>query len=520
MNDRLGGSRRSSPVSDRYMRSRWEGFLSQDERGMLLIEGVPVDRIARKYGTPLYIMVESEIRRNFRRFRKTFGKDVVLQYAVKCQSNLEVLRIAREEGFELDCSSVGELILGLLADLDPRQLTLTNLYKTEQDLHFAAKIGVQSVTADSLEELENIARTARKLRTQVRTVIRVNPLITVGRYTTKGNKYGIPLPDVEAAVRFAASSPYVDVRGLHFMGGYVHSVKVYKEAAKTMVALAARCERIKGVKMRTLSLGGGFPVSIGEEKSFPIEDMAGFTDFYKKLCRTHGVPHLQLILEPGKSIVMNACVSLMRVIANKKIHRDLRMLIVDGSTYNVVPDALIQTQLAYDVLPASAMSAPRTETVDIAGNTCDAWDVISRGRGMPRLEADDLVAVMDTGAYAQVMASNFNTIKRPAMIMIAPDGSIRQIRRKDRYSEMFAPELDVLKMADPNELERYHNLYRVNIDRIWKDGQGRSARRLPVKRTPARRDPARIARSAGTRKTPAIARARKKNLSASKKRSA
>lgn len=438
-----------------------------------MIEGVPVDRIAKKYGTPLYIMVESEVRRRMKRFKKTFGKDIVLQYAVKCQSNLEVLRIAREEGFELDCSSVGELILGLLADFHPRQLTLTNLYKTEQDLHFAAKIGVQSVTADSIEELENIARTARKLRTQIRTTIRVNPLVTVGKYTTKNNKYGIPLDQVEEAVKLAAKSPYVDFRGFHFMGGYVYTPKVYKEVAKVLVPLVARCEKIKGVKIRTLSLGGGFPASIGEDKAFPIEDMADFPAFFKKLCRQNGVQNLQLIFEPGKSIVMNACVGLMKVIANKKVHKKLHMLVVDGSTYNFIPDALIQPELRYDVLPASRMDAPRTENVQIGGNTCDTWDLVSRDRHLPRLEAEDLIAVMDTGAYAQVIASNFNTIKRAGMIMIAPDGSMRQIRRKDRYSEMFAPELDVLKMADPNELEKYHNLYRVNIDKIWKGSQSK-----------------------------------------------
>jgi len=151
----------NKPMSSRYLRDRWAAFVGQDKRGMMTIEGVPIDAIINEYGTPLYVMVESEIRSRLRRFKKVLGPTVSLQYAVKCNSNLEILRIAREEGFELDCSSVGELILGLLADFHPKQLTFTNLYKTQNDIHFAAKIGVQSITADSMEEIENIARTAK-----------------------------------------------------------------------------------------------------------------------------------------------------------------------------------------------------------------------------------------------------------------------------------------------------------------------------------------------------------------------
>ncbi len=460
-------------VSARYMRDRWSEFLSQDSRGMLMIEGVPIDDIVQKYGTPLYVMVESEIRRRLRRFKKVFGSDIGLQYAVKCNSNLEILRIVREEGFELDCSSVGELILGLLADFKPKQLTFTNLFKSEQDIHFAAKIGVQSITADSIEEIEHIAKTAKKLKKHIDTVIRVNPMIQIGTYSTRGNKYGIPIGYIDRAIDMARKSPYVDFQGFHFMGGYVHSPGVFKAAARTFVKLIKRCED-KGIRVKSLSLGGGFPAAIGDEHAFPIEEMRDFPKYFQQLLIRTGIqnpPHL--IFEPGKSIVMNAGLGLMRVISKKRLGIDSRMVIADGSTYNFIPDALIQGGIKYDVLPASKLRSPRIHTVTIAGNTCDAWDLIVNGIDMPKLRAGDLLAIMDVGAYSHVMASNFNTIRRPSMIMMHPDGSTKMIRRRDRYSEMFAPELDVLKMAGPDELEKYHNLYRVNIDKIWKDKLGK-----------------------------------------------
>ncbi len=440
---------------------------------MLMIEGVPVDHIINKYGTPIYVYVESEIRERAQRFKKTFGPEIGFQFAVKCNSNLEILRILREEGFELDCSSVGELILGLLADYKPKQLSLTNLYKNEQDLHFAVKIGVQSITADSLEDLEQIAQTAKKLKKHIDVAIRVNPMIEIGQYSTRGNKYGIPIGYIDRAIDLALKSPFVDLHGFHFFGGYVHETRVYKAVARVMVKLIKRCLD-RGIRIKTLSLGGGFPAAVGDETAFPIEAMRDFTPWFHRLLERNGIVHpLRLIFEPGKSIVLNAGIGLTKVVSRKRLGLKKRMVVVDSSAYNFVPDALVQEGLHYDVLPASKMNAPRIHSLTIGGNTCDCWEIISRDLHMPKLRAGDLLAIMDVGAYAQVMASNFNTIKRAAIVLIHPDGTTKLIRRRDRYSEMFAPELDVLKLAGPNELERYNNLYRVNVDKYWRGKHGK-----------------------------------------------
>jgi diaminopimelate decarboxylase len=451
---------------------------------MLMIEGLPVDTLVEKYGTPLYVMVESEIRERMRRFKKVFGPNIKLQYAVKCNSNLEILRIAREEGFDLDCSSVGELILGLLADFKPKQLILTNLFKTQQDLHFAAKIGIQAITADSIEEIEHIATTAKKLKKHIDTMIRVNPMLEIGTYSTRGNKYGIPIGYIDRAIDLARKSPFVDFQGFHFMGGYVYNPKVFKAAARAFVKLIKRCQE-RGIRVKRLSLGGGFPAAIGDDEAFPIEDMKDFPVYFQKLCERQGIEPVQLIFEPGKSLVLNAGIGLARVISKKRLGIDSRVVICDASTYNFVPDALVQTGIHYDILPASQLTKPRIHNVIIAGNTCDCWDLIVKDIEMPKLRAGDLLAIMDVGAYAQVMACNFNTIRRASAVMIYPDGSTKMIRRRDRYSEMFAPELDVLKMAGPNELEIYNNLYRVNIDKIWKGtlkkkGNGRARKAFEV----------------------------------------
>lgn len=475
MASRPHGSRKSTthssalqPVSQRYARDRWDAFLTQDTNGMLHVEGVSIEKLAQKFGTPLYIMVESEIRKRCRRFKKTFGPSVHLQYATKVNSNLEILRIIREEGFELDCSSVGEIILGLLADFKPKQITFTNLFKSEQDIHFAAKLGIQSITTDSYEDIEAIAATAKKLKKKIRTVIRVNPMITVGNYTTRGNKYGIPINYIDHALEMVQKSPYVEFHGFHFHGGYVHNPYVFKAAAKAFVKLLKKCQE-RGMKAKSISLGGGFPAEIGDQTAFPIEKMRGFTQYFENLLVRNELPRMQLAFEPGKAIVLNAGIGLMRVISKKRLGKSNRMIIADGSTYNFVPDALVQDGINYDILPASKLKSPRVHKITVAGNTCDCWDLIAKDLMMPKLASGDLLCVMDVGAYAAVMASNFNTIKRASVIVIYEDGTTKLVRRRDRFSEMFAPELDVLKVAAPNELEDYHNLYRVNVDRQIKE---------------------------------------------------
>jgi diaminopimelate decarboxylase len=224
-------------------------------------------------------------------------------------------------------------------------------------------------------------------------------------------------------------------------------------------------------------MGGGFPAAIGPEDAFPIEDMKDFPAFFKKLMDKNGLPPLELIFEPGKSIVLNAGIGLMKVIARKRLGAKSRMVNVDSSSYNFVPDTLVQGALKveegglrYDILPASKMNAPRIHSVTIGGNTCDCWDLMARDVELPKMRVGDIVAIMDVGGYAQVLANNFNTIKRASVVMIRPDGTLKLIRRRDRYSEMFAPELDVLKLAGPDELEKYNNIYRVNIDEIWRGG--------------------------------------------------
>ncbi len=249
-------------LSRRYAKKRWADFLTQDKDGVLHVEGVSVEHLARKYGTPHFILVEREIRERLQTFKKAFPYHKLRpQFACKVNSNLEIIRIAKEEGFELDASSVGEIILGLLADYKPSQITFTNLYKSHQDIAFAAMIGVQAITADSMEELQKIAFVGEKLGLKINLFLRLNPLIDLGNYTTRYQQYGIPYPDAKKAVDYAMKHPHLELTGFHFHGSYITNPQVYIMAAEKLLKIS-KYAADHGAKIKYLDLGGGLGTSI------------------------------------------------------------------------------------------------------------------------------------------------------------------------------------------------------------------------------------------------------------------
>lgn len=462
-------------ISRRYLKARWKHFLSRTKDGVLMIEGVRVDQLRKKYGTPLYVIVEEEVRRRLKEFKNAFDYPFFRpQYACKCNSNLEILRIVREEGFDFDASSVGEIILGLLADFQPNQITFTNLYKTKKDIFFAASVGVRSITLDSLEEIDAAIELATKSKKTIPILLRINPMLKDGRFSTQTQQYGIPYQFAKKAINKVISCDLLNLKGFHFHGSYAYTTKGYFLATLKLMNLVKYINS-KGKEIDSFDLGGGFPpegpkyLRPGVYFS-PKEFGEKFIPFFNKLFEETKIKKPTLIFEPGKFIVATSGIGLFEVLSKKKLGKR-EILVTNASCYSMFPDILV-SHCKYDILPAQDMLSRRMHKYDFVGCTCDCLDVISRNEIMPFMEKGDMIAAMDCGAYSYVMASNFNNLKRPPMILIRPDGSTKMIRRRDRYSEMFAPELDVLKVADPEELKRFYNLSRVSLERIWRKDNG------------------------------------------------
>jgi diaminopimelate decarboxylase len=454
-------------ISRKYLRQRWKHFISQDRKGNLLIEGVSVNEIVKKYGSPVYLLVEEEIREKCRIFKESFEYPFFRpQYACKCNSTLEVLRIMREEGLDFDASSVGEIILGLLADFTPKQITFTNLYKTEKDIMFAVSIGVNAITIDSLEELEIVINVSKKLNKLIPIMLRVNPMINDGKFTTKKQQYGIPYKYAKKAIVKVSQHPLIQLKGFHFHGSYAYNFKGYLLAAEKLTDLAVYAKK-QEISIEMLDFGGGFPVIAPKTycpgKYFtPIELGEVFVPFFKQLCTKKEIPFPTLIFEPGKSLVANSGIGIVKVISKKNLGNK-EIVITDGSCYSMFPDILI-SHCDYEILPGNKMRTKSTRKYDIAGCTCDCIDLIATCQKMPELTKEDLLVVMDCGSYSNVLSSNFNNLRRPPIIMINKDGKTKLIRRRDRYTEIFAPELDVLKVAGQNEMKRFYDLLRKNYE--------------------------------------------------------
>ncbi len=462
--------RKKQPIPKKHLKQHWKQFLSQDKDGNLLVEGISVKELDAKFGAPLYVLIERELRERLRTFKSAFPYQKFRpQFACKVNSNLSIIKIAKEEGFELDASSVGEIILGLLADYEPQQITFTNLYKTYQDIAFAAMIGVQAITTDSMEELKKISLVGRNLDMKIRIFLRINPLIKLGSYSTLKQQYGIPITQAKKAIEFAAADPNIELIGLHFHGSYITNPQVYCIAANRLLKLAAYAQSL-GVKISYLDLGGGFPTNENSQpkygKSYNLQK-AGImiVKTLHKLFDKYGIHAPTLIFEPGKYIVANAMMGLVKVVSTKKMGKE-NMIITNGSVYNMIADRFV-SNCNYELLPANKLNKPVTTKYTVFGSTCDCIDVMAKNRWLPKLEEGDLLSIMDCGAYSVVFASNFNSLKRVPIILVQENGAAKLIRRRDRYAEMFAPELDVLKVADPNELKYFYNLHRINFEKIW-----------------------------------------------------
>ncbi len=479
-----GAAKEPAPTplqQNHFFKKRWT-FIGALSDGTMTVDGVSVKTIAAQHGTPVYVLSERTIRARMAAFKASFPYEKLeVQYAAKCNSNLSILRLAKEMGIEIDASSVGEIMLALLADHEPGQITFTNMYKTAQDILFAAKVGVKAITVDSNEEIERIEKVGEYLSKRIGIFLRINPLIRLGRYSTLHHKYGIPLDVAKDSINKILASSHLELVGFHFHGAYIDSPGVYTAAADKLLRLAKYVREKGGVTIRYIDLGGGFPIEHdSKSRAFDLSEIGPkIVSMFKETAKRYGFvgsAEPTLIFEPGKYLVGNAGIGLVKAVSVKSLGSK-RTVVVDGSTYAFVPDTLVYDWY-YEIIPATCMTSRPSDVFDVAGNTCDSEDIIGFDRKLPdKTSPGDLLAIMDCGAYSNVVASNFNTLKKAPIVMVTTDGQVRLVRRRERYADMFAPELDVLKVADPHELKTLTNLTRLGLgkDILGEGGEKESA---------------------------------------------
>jgi len=404
------------------------------ENGELSLGGVPASELASRFGTPLVVYDEQTLRAQAQAYRAA-APGALIAYGTKAFPSVAVLRLLAEEGLGADVSTAGELEFALRAGLPGERLVIHGNNKEEELLRRAAEAGAL-IVLDSLDELERA-----KASGGARFLIRVTPGIEADTHEAvktahHGSKFGLPPEDAVEAIRRLP-----ECEGLHV---HVGSQLMHFGAALMTVdwvaQFAARLRAELDWTPGTIDLGGGLGVRhVLEEPSFTVaEFVGGLVGELQRAFQLQALPSTALVLEPGRSLVSRAGVTLYTVGAVKRASAATTYVTVDGGMSDNPRPAMYNAR--YTALLANRVEEPATEAYAIAGKHCESGDVLIERVELPAPRRGDLLAVPVTGAYTLAMSSTYNAVPRPPAVLVA-DGEARLIRRRETVDDLLALEL-------------------------------------------------------------------------------
>lgn len=414
----------------------------QTRDGTLYFAGHNTVQLAQKYGTPLYLMDETRIRENcrmyLRAFRRNFGENARPLYASKAASFKRMYEIMRSEGMGVDVVSAGEIHTAALAGFPMEQAYFHGNNKTDAEIQYAIEQGVGYFVADNHEELDAINRIAGALGKQQRVLLRLTPGIDPHTYEAVAtgkvdSKFGaaIETGQAEALFQCARALPNVTLVGFHcHVGSQVFDEDVFERAGQIMLEFVALLRNRYGFATQQLDLGGGYGVRYCEsDKQVDIEQRIGeVASSLKASAAALGIPLPTILMEPGRSIVADAGMTLYTVGTVKRIPGYKNYVSVDGGMTDNPRYALYGS--AYTVYAAGRMDEPAVLHCDVVGRCCESGDIIQPKVALPDVRRGDLLAVCTTGAYNYSMASNYNRVARPPVVMLTPERDTIAVRRE------------------------------------------------------------------------------------------
>lgn len=417
--------------------------LSVNDEGILLFAGQSTARLAEQYGTPLYLMDEDRIRNRIQTYTKgmraAFGEYGHVLYASKAASFKKIYEIAKEEGIGVDVVSCGEIVTAVKAGFPLEQAYFHSNNKTDRDISYAIEKGVGFFVVDNEEELYAIDRIAGQYGKKQPLLLRITPGIDPHTYAavntgTVDSKFGsaIETGQAEAITKLALSLSNIDLQGFHcHVGSQVFDAQVPLQTADIMIRFLAEMYRKLGFVSKKLDLGGGYGVRYTHNDPYiDIEhNLLTLGRSVQTLVAEYGIPMPHIYVEPGRSIVADAGMTLYTMGTCKKIPGYKSYISVDGGMTD--NPRYILYGASYTLLPATRMHENRTLLCSVVGRCCESGDIIQENVRMPdTLKRGDLIACLTTGAYNYSMASNYNRIPRPALVMLRGGESYLAIRRE------------------------------------------------------------------------------------------
>jgi diaminopimelate decarboxylase len=432
-------------VPSQTLAERPPGFIYREKRNgqaVLHCEGVPLSKLADKYGTPLYAYSAATINTRYASFDGAFREiPHTICYSVKANSNLSILRLLAKKGCGFDVVSGGELERVLIADRKAaKKVVFSGVGKTREELVAALKAGILLFNVESESELAVLADCAARLRKSASIALRVNPDVAAEThpYISTGlhkHKFGVPIGEARRLYAKAAASKYLQPRGVSVhIGSQITDATPFGEAM-SRVADLVRELRHDGQPIDYVDAGGGLGISYDKSDSSDFPTQVG--GYANQLATPLRGLKIHLLLEPGRSIIGPAGILLTKVVF-KKSNSGKRFLIVDAAMNDLIRPALYGAH--HEIVPVIQSAGANTEIVDIVGPVCETGDFFARDRALPETEEGDLLAILDAGAYGMVLASNYNTRPRPAEILMSGK-SAKIVRRRERLSDLLRAEL-------------------------------------------------------------------------------
>lgn len=420
-----------------------------NSNGNLEFSGCDTVALAKKYGTPLYVISLDGVKASCKEFTEALGKyyggNGMVLYASKANSNLAMCKAVTSVGFGLDIVSGGELYTALKANVNPAKICFHGNNKTVEELEYAIDNGVGRIFADSLEELDLIDSIAREKGVNVNVLVRVNPGVEASthEYIKTGqedSKFGLSIAKglaFEGVVK-ALSLENLTLLGIDcHIGSQIFELKPFEDEVDMLMSFLNNVKEITGVELHEVNIGGGFGVKyVDSDDPLSAERIIScVAQRVKNFCYENSYTEPFLMFEPGRAIVANNGITLYSVGCVKEIEGVRNFVSIDGGMFENPRYALYRA--VYTACIANKASEEKSYKAAIAGKCCESGDFIGKDVMIQRPNRDDVLAVFTTGAYNYSMSSNYNRNLRPAMVAIE-NGEDRIIVRRQTYADIVA----------------------------------------------------------------------------------
>ncbi|KHO63112.1 diaminopimelate decarboxylase [Thermoanaerobacter sp. YS13] len=441
------------------------GTMKINSKGHLEIGGCDTVTLAKKFGTPLYVIDEELLRQNCRAFYNGFKKDYPgneVIYASKAFMTMAICKIIEEENLGLDVVSGGELYTALKAGFPAEKIYFHGNNKSKEELIMALENNIGRIIVDNWYELNMLNDLAKKMNKVPNIYIRVSPGVEAHthQYVKTGqidSKFGFPLfnGDAMRAIEYALTLENVNLVGLHsHIGSQIFDAESYKAEIEIMMNFLKLVKEFLGWEVGELDLGGGFGIAyVEEDDPQPIEQIAHeIMQAVKEYSVALNIKMPNIIVEPGRSIIGNAGTTLYTVGAIKDIPGVRKYVAVDGGMSDNIRTALYGAK--YDAIVANKAKNITSEKVSIAGKLCESGDMLIWDITLPIIEEGDILAVLCTGAYNYSMASNYNRLPRPAAVLVS-NGQADIIVARETYEDLIRN--DIIPERLTNEKRKIAN---------------------------------------------------------------